>query len=62
MNDLSAKPESADKIKELTALLEQTRKNYGDEAPLVVPNPKSPEWTPPAGQSDGGAKKKRKAK
>lgn len=47
MADLASKPESAGKIKELTALLEETRKAYGDTAPLVVANPKSAAWTPP---------------
>ena len=48
MTDLAGKPESAGKIKELTALLEKTRKEYGDTAPLQVANPKPAEWTPPA--------------
>ena len=48
MTDLAGKPESAEKIKELTALLEKTRKEYGDTAPLQVANPKPAEWTPPA--------------
>ncbi|MEI6819652.1 MAG: sulfatase-like hydrolase/transferase [Verrucomicrobiota bacterium] len=47
MNDLSAKPESAEKIKELTELLEKTRKEYGDTAPLVVPKAKPAAWKPP---------------
>ncbi len=46
MNDLADKPESADKIKELTALLEKTRKEYGDNAPLNVANPTPAEWNP----------------
>ena len=48
MNDLSGKPEYAGKIKELTALLEQTRLKYGDSAPLHVANPKPAAWNPPA--------------
>jgi predicted secreted acid phosphatase len=52
MNDLADKPESADKIKELTALLEKTRKEFGDKAPLVVPNPKPAAWSP--GKAGGG--------
>ena len=47
MTDLAGKPEFADKIKELTTLLEKTRKEYGDTAPLQVANPKPAEWTPP---------------
>lgn len=46
MADLAGKPESADKIKELTALLETTRKAYGDSARLQVANPKPAEWSP----------------
>ena len=48
MTDLAGKPEFAEKIKELTTLLEKTRKEYGDTAPLQVANPKPAEWTPPA--------------
>lgn len=47
MTDLAAKAEFAAKIKELTARLEKTRKEYGDTAPLVVSNPKPAAWTPP---------------
>ena len=47
MNDLSANPEYAGKIKELTALLETTRKELGDTAPLTVANPTKAEWTVP---------------
>jgi arylsulfatase A-like enzyme len=61
LNDLSAKPDSADKIKELTALLEKTRKTFGDEAPLVVSNPKPAAWTPP-GEGGEQAKPNRKKK
>jgi len=46
MTDLADRPESADKIKELTALLEKTRQEYGDSAPLQVANPAPAEWTP----------------
>ena len=57
MNDLAAKQESADKIKELTTLLERTRAAYGDKAPLVVPSPEPAEWTP---EESGTRKKGRK--
>jgi arylsulfatase A-like enzyme len=53
MNDLAAKPEYADKIKELTALMEKSRKQYGDKAPLVVPHPKPAAWSP---EKAGGKK------
>ena len=46
MTDLAGKPEFADKIKELTALLEKTRKEYGDTAPLQVATPTPAAWTP----------------
>ena len=46
MTDLGAKPESADKIKELTALLDKTRKELGDTDPLSVATPGKPDWTP----------------
>ncbi|MDT8389110.1 MAG: sulfatase-like hydrolase/transferase [Lentisphaeria bacterium] len=46
MNDLAGKTESAGKIKELTALLERTRKDYGDTSSLAVANPAPAAWTP----------------
>lgn len=46
MNDLAGNPEFADKIKELTALLERTRMEYGDSSPLAVANPAPAAWTP----------------
>jgi arylsulfatase A-like enzyme len=51
MTDLAGKSESADKIKELTALLEKTRKESGDSSPLQVANPAPAEWTPPTPES-----------
>jgi arylsulfatase A-like enzyme len=58
MNDLAGKPEFSDKIKELTALLEKTRKQFGDQAPLTVANPKPTAWTPPADVAKGKKKNK----
>ncbi len=46
MNDLAGKPELAGKIKELMALLEKTRQEYGDTSPLTVSNPRPAAWTP----------------
>ncbi len=46
MTDLSSNAESAGKITELNALLEKTRKEYGDSAPLQVANPEPSEWNP----------------
>lgn len=48
MTDLAANPEYAGKIKELMALLETTRKELGDTAPLTVANPQKAEWSVPA--------------
>jgi arylsulfatase A-like enzyme len=59
MNDLADKPEFADKIKELTALLEKTRKKYGDSTPLHVDNPAPAAWTPPANGTKQPRKKRR---
>ena len=59
MNDLAGNAEYAGKIKELTALLEKTRREYGDTAPLQVANPSPAAWTPPApGSSPAKSKKK----
>lgn len=58
MNDLSARPGSVEKIRELTALLEKTRKEAGDTAPLVVSESKPAAWTPP----NEGAKQNRQKK
>jgi len=46
MNDLSGKPEHADKVKEMTALLEKAQKEHGDSSPLTVDAPKDPAWSP----------------
>ncbi|WP_372847056.1 sulfatase-like hydrolase/transferase [Pontiella sp.] len=47
MNDLAANPEYAGKIKELTALLETTRRAMGDTDALTVANPGKAEWSVP---------------
>jgi len=46
MADLAGKLESADRIKELTDLLEKTQKEYGDTAPLQVTDPQPAAWVP----------------
>ena len=58
MTDVAGKPESADTIKQLTALLEKTRKEHGDTAPLQVANPKPANWMPttPGGKPAQNAK------
>ncbi|MCX6853816.1 MAG: DUF4976 domain-containing protein, partial [Verrucomicrobia bacterium] len=57
MTDLADKPESAPKIAELTAQLETARQEFGDTDPLIVPNPKSPDWSPPAPVKDAAKPK-----
>jgi arylsulfatase A-like enzyme len=47
-NDLAGKPEMAEKLREMMALLAAKQKEFGDPWPLTVPNPKPAEWTPPA--------------
>jgi hypothetical protein len=47
LRNLATQPESADKIAELTALLQNEMRIYGDAAPLEVTAPISPAWTPP---------------
>jgi arylsulfatase A-like enzyme len=47
MNDLAEMAEFADRIRELTSLMEKSMKEYGDTCPLTVPNPGQAAWTPP---------------
>jgi arylsulfatase A-like enzyme len=49
IHDLAANPAQADRIAELTALMEKWQRDYGDTAPLVVKNPADGKFTPPAG-------------
>ncbi len=51
LKDLADKPEQADKIKELMALLEKAQKECGDTCPLTVASPQDPAWLPGAAQS-----------
>ena len=46
-NDLSSKPEFADKISQMTSLLSDEMRRYADLTPLSVPNPKPAAWSPP---------------
>lgn len=62
MTDLAGKPESEGKIKELTALLETTRREYGDTVRLQVPHPEPAAWTPPTLASQLPGKRKAKTK
>ncbi|MFO0938757.1 MAG: sulfatase-like hydrolase/transferase [Gemmataceae bacterium] len=45
--NLADRPEHAETVKRLTALLQLEMKREGDKAPLTVANPKSGEWKPP---------------
>ena len=47
MADLSAKPEHADRVKELLALMRREQAAHGDKQPLEVANPKPATWSPP---------------
>ncbi len=60
MTDLASQPESAAKLEDLLALLEKTRKDYGDTSPLTVPAPRPSAWSPR--QTDPGKPQKPKAK
>jgi arylsulfatase A-like enzyme len=60
MTDLAGKPESADKIKELLALLEGVRKEYGDTCALTSAHPQPAAWSPNTAASE--LPKKRRAK
>jgi arylsulfatase A-like enzyme len=62
LTNLATKPEHAAKVAELMTLLQKEMTAHDDIAPLIVANPKSPEWTPPApgAKTEKGAKKKAK--
>lgn len=51
LTNLADKPEHADKVAEMTALLKKEMVRYGDTYPLTVANPKSAEWSPPAARN-----------
>ncbi|MCX7005799.1 MAG: hypothetical protein NTY53_00840, partial [Kiritimatiellaeota bacterium] len=64
LNDLAEKPEFADKVKAMLALLAQQQKLYDDPAPLTVAEPRPAAWTPPdkdmKQQKKAGRKQKNK--
>lgn len=62
MNDLSAKTEFADKIKEMMALLEKAQKEYGDICALTSATPQDPAWSPNKVKEDAPKKKRKGAK
>lgn len=45
--DLSAKPEHAEKVKEMLAVMRREQSAHGDSLPLEVANPKPAAWSPP---------------
>jgi len=47
MNNLADKPEQAEQVAKLSALLEKEAQTFGDKAPLTVPNPKPADWKAP---------------
>jgi arylsulfatase A-like enzyme len=47
LQNLAGDPAQAAKVAELLALLEKAQRQYGDEFPLTVANPKDPDWSPP---------------
>jgi arylsulfatase A-like enzyme len=47
ITNLADKSQHAARIRDLTALLEKEQKEFGDPAPLTVPNPKPAAWKPP---------------
>ena len=47
LNNLATRPEYADQVADLSSRLAREMEHYGDRIPLVVPNPKSADWTPP---------------
>lgn len=46
MHDLAAKPEYAERVRELTAALANEQRAYGDDCPLVVARPQPGAWSP----------------
>jgi len=58
LNNLAGNPAHAEKLAQMTALLEKEMANHADTFPLVVANPKPAEWTPPPSGSEPARKKK----
>jgi len=54
--NLAGNPGQAEKIREMTALLQQEMNRYADTFPLQVANPKPAEWTPKTGARKGNLK------
>ena len=62
LTNLAGQPEHAAKVAELTALLTQEMKRYGDAAPLQVATPRPAAWSPPVGAIKGKNKRGQAAK
>lgn len=56
LNDLADEPVQAAKLKEMLALLEKAQKEFDDDCPLTVANPKPAAWSPPEGKPAPAAK------
>ncbi len=61
IDNLADQPEHAAKLAEITALLEQEMKDFGDNAKLTIANSKPAEWTPPGGTLPGKRQKSKVA-
>ena len=62
LNNLADQPEHKAKVTEMTELLQKEMASHADTAPLIVPDPKPAEWSPPIAGSEPQKKPKRKAK
>jgi hypothetical protein len=62
LNNLADQPEHKAKVTEMTELLQKEMASHADTAPLIVPDPKPAEWSPPIAGSEPQKKSKRKAK
>lgn len=47
MTNRAADPAQSDRVREMTTLLEQAQRDFGDTCPLTVAHPRSAEWSPP---------------
>jgi arylsulfatase A-like enzyme len=47
LSNLAARPDHAERVKVMTALLAKEMAQFADRSPLIVEKPKPAEWTPP---------------
>ncbi len=52
LDNLADRPQHTDRVTKMLTRLTVLQRQYGDELPLTVANPKPREWTPPVEQSD----------